>query len=282
MNKHQQVFCYPLIFAALLSACYPRDQVPQLPVTDKTILSTGFEPPLTMPWEFSTVEGAQKPYSMQTVDNIFKSGKRSLRVELRKGDFTADNKLNVRSELTALKERQRMERTYKFSIYLPNGGDEDYADDISPEIVAQWHNVPDPNEEWTSPPLALVIRNGEWYIDRLWDEDPITTTAKMFAEKKYAFHKIGSVKEDKGKWINWEFHVKWNWLADSSNILEVKKNGVIVLEQNGLPNTTNDIWGVYFKMGIYKWDWGKVSSSSTTTKRIVYYDDVEIVEHNSD
>lgn len=278
MNKNFRTTFWILPFAVLLLSCYPRDPIPVGPV-QTTILSTGFESPSTYPWGFLWAEGAQKSYSMQTVDSKYRKGIRSLRVELRKGDLTPDNNLNVRAELTAQKEKPRMERRYKFSIYLPENGDEDFATDISPEILAQWHNVPDPGEEWTSPPLALAVRNGEWSVDRLWDEDSISTTAKMFAEKKYAFHNLGSVQGDKGKWTDWEFYVKWGWLPEHNTILEVYKNGVKVLDQKGLPNTTNDRDGVYFKMGIYKWEWGKTPSPSTTSKRIVYYDDVEIKEY---
>ena len=69
---------------------------------------------------------------------------------------------------------------YNFGILLPNGGTEDYAlDPQGSEIIAQWHNVPDSGEQWTTPPLALRTFKGRYVIERCWDDAAITTDSQM-------------------------------------------------------------------------------------------------------
>jgi hypothetical protein len=132
------------------------------------------------------------------------------------------------------------------------------------------------------PSLALTTNtiNGEgrYILFNLWDNDTMSTTAKMDAEGKINYFDLGSFEQDKGHWVNWSFHVKWGWLPQHHTILEVYKNGELVLERNGLPNTTNDGPGVNQQFGIYKWEWSGVDPSCTSklTKRIIYFDNVSV------
>lgn len=84
---------------------------------------------------------------------------------------------------------------------------------------------------------------------------------------------LGSYENDKGKWVDWVFHVRWGWLKEQSPITEVYKNGVLVFERNGYPNAMNDAKGVFPKLGIYKWAWKDLNNTSILTKRVIYYDD---------
>jgi hypothetical protein len=168
----------------------------------------------------------------------------------------------MRSELEGPREPQFQERVYNFSVLLPaaGSGEEWELDNLdADEIVIQWHNNPDEdlNEAWTMPSLALTTNNisGEahYILFNLWDDDANTTTEKMDAEGKILYFDLGPIGNDKGNWTEWSFHVRWGWLPEHNTILEVYHNGILVLERNGYPNTTNDVPGVNQQFGCYKW-----------------------------
>ncbi len=215
-------------------------------------------------------------YSGQVSANYMLNGKDSYRIELRKSDPNVNG--SKRSEIATNPVQQLSEHTYNVSILLPKGGSEDYAlDPQGSEIITQWHNTPDVGEAWTTPPLALRTYNGHYVLERCWDAAPITSDAQMTAEGNRASYDLGSYIQDKGKWVNWTFHIKWGWLASQKPILEVYKNGVNVLNLDGLPNTTNDKVGTYWKMGLYKWDWAQGSQdTSVLSDRVIYFNNVSM------
>lgn len=225
------------------------------------------------------------PYAITIVSNPSGSGK-VIRFELHKTDNDVAG--SKRAELAIPAERntppnQRQfpqfgERWYAFKIFLPA----DYATDTSPEILAQWHNWPDQDlgEGWMSPPLALVTKNGNWQINRIWDTDPVSSNDRVRENNTKITHILGPYANDRGKWTSWVFHIKWGWFPEHNPKLEIYKNGIKVVDQNGLPNTTNDIIAPYFKIGIYKWDWADPGATSNTTTRVVYYDSVKIGNEN--
>lgn len=217
-------------------------------------------------------EMGNNKYSGTISDDYALDGKTSLRVELRKSDVNINN--SKRSELALKKsEVPNASHTYGVAILLPSGGEEDYALDVKgSEIILQWHNVPDEGEQWTTPPLALRTYNGRYVLERCWDDDPISTDASMSSKNNRATYDLGSYIQDKGRFVQWQFHIKWGWLSKQDPILEIVKDGVEVLNLNGLPNTTNDTRGVVLKMGLYKWDWSQAHTGSTLDKRVIYYD----------
>jgi hypothetical protein len=221
------------------------------------------------------------PYSGNIIDTIAESGKYCFRSELHKDDPDVNG--SKRAEITLSSEKPLEEHWYAVSIFLPSDGDENYTDDAddNPESIVQWHNVPDEGEEYSSPPLALVLMNGHYYIHRFWDDAPITSNQQMYTNGTYSTTDLGSYALDKGKWVRWLFHVKWGWSVTQNPTLEIFKDGKMVLSCAGLPNTTNDKIGVYMKIGIYKWGWKQYPYSSIIRKRVVYYDDVS-VDYDSD
>lgn len=226
-----------------------------------------------------STETAAVPYAAQFVTSPFpvRSGTKAMRFELRRND--PDVAGSRRAELSRFGMVQNGEYWYAFSVFLPT----DYALDRSPEVLAQWHNYPDFNlgETWMSPPLTLRTSAGRWAISRLWDDAAISSNLSVGAKGNIRVHDLGVYDSDKGRWTNWVFRVKWGWLASQNPKLEVYKNGVLVLNQNGLPNTTNDSTAPYFKIGIYKWDWKEDPQRSDTHGRVVYFDRVAIGNSNS-
>jgi len=240
---------------------------------DNILFTDIVENPLDIPGEYWTAEYPSHAHSVTISDSIYSDGSKSLRVEIRKtDDEVSDSK---RCELSGVAETPLEEHWYFLDIYLPGEGDEEYLLDPAPEILTQWHNVPDDGEPWTTPPLALWTMNGKYYINRRWDEDAMTSDEKMESEGKTAWHDLGSYLGDKGKWVTWAFHVKWGWLEEQNPMLEVYKDSEKVLDCNGLPNMTNDQSGIYWKIGVYKWDWADPESESVLNTRVVYFDNVK-------
>lgn len=246
-----------------------------LPET-KTVLEESFENMLGKKW---MREMANNGYAGTFSTEYARQGSYSYRIELRNTDPEVFG--GKRSEISVIKsEPAADECVYQFSVLLPKGGTEDYAvDPEGSEIIAQWHNVPDPGEKGTYPPLALYTKgNGHYVLVRCWDADPVSSEAKMDAERKKASYVLGSYIDDKGKWVDWTFHVKWGWLDSQNPSIRVYKNGTMVFELKDEPNTTNDEQGVRMKLGIYKWDWGQTEgiNGSILTNRVIYYDNVSI------
>ncbi len=213
-----------------------------------------------------------------TMSNTYTlDGKPSLRFELRKSDPNVNG--NKRSAIAIAKREQPLEEhIYSFSTLLPKGGDEDYGiDPAGSEILAQWQNVPDPGEVWGMPALALLLDpDGSYYLSRVWDDAAISTRDDILKKGQRVHYNLGSWVEDKGKFVNWTFHVKWGWLASHEPLLEIYKDGVELLDLKGLPNKTNDQLGVYLKLGVCKWNWAQPDDKSVLTKRVVYYNNVSI------
>jgi len=240
----------------------------------KDILSEDFENGLSSKWYR---EMPNSDYSGAVSTLYSEEGTSSFRIELRKSDPNVYG--SKRSEIALVEpELPLQEHTYTFSMLLPNGGEEDYGLDIygGGEIVAKWQNVPDPGEEWTMPSLALRLQKGRYFLERNWDDAEISTDEQIISKGNHLKYDLGSYEEDKGQFVTWTFHVKWGWLKTQNPILEVYKDGVRILDLNGLPNTSNNQVGVYMKLGINKWNWAQPDDQSMIAKRVIYYDNVSI------
>ena len=170
------------------------------------------------------------------------------------------------------------EHTYNVSILLPKDGDENYAlDPKGDEIIAKWHNTPDPGEEWTYPPLSLhTSGDGHYHLYVCWDDNSMSTEHEMDADGKVTSYDLGTYLTDKGNWVDWTFHVKWGWLISQHPIMQIYKNGNKILELKDKPNTTNDKIGVSMELGIDKNQWAVKNNPSILTTRVIYYDNVRI------
>jgi hypothetical protein len=188
-------------------------------------------------------------YSIQRSSAYKRSGSYSTRYELRKTDGdVAGSKRTEALRISKDETTPYVERWYGVSYYLPS----DYVYDAAPEIVTQWHTTSGGN-----PPLAVYTQYGQWRIVQFGS---VATPLGNY---------------ERGKWTDFVFHVKWNY--GSGGLIEVWKNGVKVCTKYGKNIYSGLSYGAYMRTGIYKWPW-KYSSSynSSTTKRIMYVDDVRI------
>ena len=212
-------------------------------------------------------EAACCGHSLQIVSapDPVRAGNHAVRFELRRGDRSVD--LGKRSEISLDRVDPRGEYWYGFSLYLPA----DYARDRSAEIVAQWHGYPDMSEgeNWRSPPLALLTDDGEWRIARRHDARRVTPGN---GNDNLVSPRLGSYEDDRGRWVDWAFHVRWSWTGDG--FVRIYKDGSMVYEHEGSVGF-NDAEGPYLKVGIYKWDWSG-GAASDTDERVVYIDEIQV------
>lgn len=152
----------------------------------------------------------------------------------------------------------------KVKIYL----DRDYQFDSSPEILCQWHGTRDYRQGELlarSPPLALGTQNGNWVIRYLWDWHYISKP-KTLKDKRI---NLGPYQKDLGKLTEWKFRIKWNY--NDAGALKIWKNSKLAVDLKNISIGYNDTLGVYFKFGIYKWDWK--TKTTNTSERTVYHTD---------
>jgi len=188
-------------------------------------------------------------YSATRTNGTARTGSYAVRYELRKTDALVGSGKRVETcRYTKGEPLGKLERWYGASYYLPS----DFATDVAPEILTQWHtNI-------GSPPLALYTQNGTWRIVRKGSLQTV----------------IGSYT--KAKWTDFVFHVIWSTATDG--LIEVWKDGAKVYSFRGATMYAGTDAGAYMRTGIYKWPWNPGSKTyvSSTTKRVVYIDDVRI------
>ena len=124
--------------------------------------------------------------------------------------------------------------------------------------------------------MAIYIYGEEYCIKKRWDVNSISDKKRIPQKKLW----IKKVAIDKGKWVDWVFHVKWSYEKDG--FIEIWKDGFQIVSDNG-PNCYNDEKGPYFRFGPYKWPWKKddKTAPSVVTQRIIYFDEIRIGNHNS-
>lgn len=206
-------------------------------------------------------------HSAEIVSSPTRAGDRAVKFTLKKSDpYVANSK---RAELGLGTVAANSERWYGFSNYLP----QDWVNDPSFEITAQFHSKPDSalGEDWRSPALTLAIYEDKWRISNRWDSKQVTKNNNPGPEGGSEGWWVGEIEKE--KWTDWVFHVKWSHKSDG--LIEVWKDGKLVLSKTGA-NTYNDERGPFLKMGIYKPQWKYKPERSKATKRVIYFDELRV------
>jgi hypothetical protein len=213
---------------------------------------------------------AAYPQSISCSKDSLLDGKCVIRFELNREDSIVHH--GKRSEISFPAEVTiPVERWYAFSIFVPDFD----SIDLLPEIVAQWHAVPDLSlgENWRSPPISLRIQNGHWRLVNLWALDSKNSNRTYSGREITDFGLVNYLK-----WTRWVFHIIFSFKKDG--LLEIWNDGNLIYKKNG-SNYYNDYTGPFFKFGIYKWDWMDSKIHSRIEKRIIYFKDVKLGDENS-
>lgn len=209
---------------------------------------------------------------------------RALKVTLRESDPMLNN--GTRAELakdTGASAHAHTEQRYGFSTFLP---DTWQIDTQAGEIITQWHssNADEAaaGEPGKSPPLALYINGDVFKITSIWDPKKVTIdNDPTIGEPKGGRATLwqGPVTAMRGKWVDWVFHVKWNY--DGNGFVRVWKDGQQIVNRTG-PNTYNDEDTLWFKYGVYKYGWNNNNGSGNTVKvRSLYLDELRFGDRTS-
>ena len=204
-------------------------------------------------------------HSITVVDDPTRAGAGAVRFEIRRDDPLVYN--GIRSELkiqgNSITGGVGDERWYGFSILVPTTW---ISEARLTEIIVQWHANSDEHlgEGGRSPPLYIEINGDLLRVRNRWDPAPVSPSPTTGSAVEWE----GPL--DKGVWIDWVFHVHWSYEADG--LLEVWKDGTKIVEKYG-PNTFNDVTWLYFKMGLYNWNW---TTDIPVTSRVIFHDEVRV------
>jgi hypothetical protein len=186
--------------------------------------------------------------SIQRSTAFKRSGSYSNRIELKKTDADVfGSKRAETGRYTKSEPVAKVERWYAASYFLPAT---DYVYDAAAESPTQWHT-----SSTQYPPLAVWTQRGQWRLVQFGSQTTILSNYET------------------NKWTDFVFHVKWS--SGSDGLIEVWKNGVKILTKYGKNIDGSVTTGAYMRTGLYKWPW-KGGNTSTTTKRVIYIDDVRI------
>ena len=238
-----------------------------------TILHSDFEGgSLSLGWD--ALEACCS-YSMTTTTAFKRTGNRSLRVELRKGDLAIGG--NKRVELTDNSypiPHETNRKWWSFSSYFPTG----FVKDSVHEILAQWHYRSTQKYVSASPPLSLQVYKGDWIVEIRYDS--VDINVDNGANIKLVRYNLGPWQA--GAWTDWVFN--YNYSVNNDGYVKIWKNGELVLDHKG-KNWYRGSYDPFFKIGLYRWVWGAEwpthLEQSIVSSRVYYLDNIKIGNQHS-
>ncbi|WP_170916740.1 polysaccharide lyase [Dyadobacter psychrophilus] len=206
------------------------------------------------------------PWSLSLNSLVARAGSGSIKFDLRR----EDNIQNPRTEL-GREPNNNQESWYGFSLFFPAS----FIKDPIEESIVQWNSRPDlkEGESWRSAPLFLGILNDRFVLEVRSDSNRITK------QGYFSFNRLDLGPVEKETWHDWVFHIKWAY--DNTGVIEVWKNGQLILSRLNQPNSYNDAMFPYFKVGIYKWDWA-TKATVGIDRRTMFVDEISIGNHTAD
>jgi hypothetical protein len=190
-------------------------------------------------------------YSITTSTIKYFSGVRSVRFELRDSDAQVES--GTRAELT-FPIATNNNRWYSYALFFPGL---EYKVDATDEVITQWHQG-----GGVTPALCLRTKADHLFL-RILGETWID---------------LGQL--DKDRWHSYVMHIKHS--AASDGLIEVWCDGKKIMNRTG-PNAypVNSTYHLpFWKIGIYKSYWNG-SQTSSTNKRVLYFDEIRLGNENA-
>lgn len=192
-------------------------------------------------------------YSAALSSDFARAGKKSMRIELRRGDPLISSSARAEIEPDAgSSNSESSEAWYGFSMYVPN----DWFVSTNPESPIQFHQSPNVSG---SEPVGLWIDGANFEI---------MVTKGLNKGNTY----ITGPLVKKGAWNDIVLHIKWD--AGTNGIVQAWANGAQFADYKGVTNFPGQ--GYYAKVGAYKWYWQDASTKDNGTSRIYYFDEFRI------
>lgn len=201
-------------------------------------------------------------------DDVSRAGKKSYKAYLNR--FTGKPSYRTEGVVRPVADLDRgAEVWYGLSIYIPKSH---IWATVGGESLMQFHNNKDHDlgeDKTGSPPTLLALQNGIWKLSNKYSLDPITTKNNKTSNGSWTF------PAEKGKWVDWVFHIKWSIGKDG--FFQAWKDGKLVVNFKS-PNCYNDAKAPKFKVGIYKRAWENKNDTSgksfdPSVKEVTFYYD---------
>ena len=196
-----------------------------------------------------------------------RAGNYSLRIRANKSDPWRDA---PRVELEGHNQsffEKNVEYWVGWSIYLPADGSYEF-DSQQNEILTQFRHRDDSCDASSlSPPNALRPQGGRWRWDVRWDADACMSSTTPDGQVI-----VDMGPQERGRWT--DFVARFVFSHDSRGVLQVWRDGTMVVDRVGQPNYYNNPSGPYMKIGFYKAHW--LDQASNVTTRALYYDAVKV------
>ena len=129
------------------------------------------------------------------------------------------------------------------------------------------------------PQLALYVNGEDYVLRKRWDPRPDDGEQEV----EHANLWRQSVLPDRGRWVDWVFHIRWSKGEDG--LVEVWRDRERVHRSAG-PNCYNDgdDQAPYFKFGLYKWPWKETEDEapSVVSSRRLHFDEIRIGDARAD
>lgn len=205
-------------------------------------------------------------HSMQVVVDPANPAGHSVRAELRRNDPLMRG--SRRAEMRLPSVHAGVEYRYAVSVFLPL----DWASDPLPVNLVQWHSVSDKILLEGSPtmPLRLVVVDNRWVVDNNYDSKWVTKWP-LQPEVFDGGRLLHESPLDRGRWVNWEFRVRWDWRSKGG--AQVFKDGRLVGQAEG-PMGYRDLVAPYMKFGVYVPAWADPAQASALDRRVAYFDNI--------
>lgn len=199
-----------------------------------------------------------------------REGNYSVRVKIDKNGGYSGHSGNrrPRAELSAIRSGRNFQTQKEYwvgwSIYIPN---ETGFDALQGELLTQFKNITVPCDVSGSPANSLHLRDGRWF----WVTN--RTTEKCVRGNKIRTE-INLGGAQKGRWTDFvaRFYLSW----ENDGILQVWKDGKLVLDQVNQPSYYRNNNESYLKIGIYKPWW--LDNPSDVTSQTFYFDSVRVYQ----
>jgi len=111
-------------------------------------------------------------------------------------------------------------------------------------VLAQWHDKKTQGRPAARPPLALRLTHGALRVT-FWNDQVLA--AQGAGGDGEILYESRDVATD--QWIDFVFGVKWS--SDEGGAVRMWIDGELVAEHSGAVSYSEDVYGPYFKLGIY-------------------------------
>jgi hypothetical protein len=204
-----------------------------------------------------------------------RSGRHAMRFEWRTDGVAKDAQGHIdnnlkKAHLNGFHAEGLRDQWYGFSIYFPKDG---MAADSFPEVIAQWHELPDfaEGETWRNPPVDLGYAKGRLHFS--WKADPARVTKNSRILKSETID-LGAPPLD--RWVDFVIHIKFDPFGHGlvQGWMTVDGERRTFLDRQNVAIGYNDANNPYFCIGIYKY--GVKPPYSDFPRRVIYFDEIRI------